>query len=205
MYRAFLVHNSQTRQMTFLEEVKQVCFDFLLFLNNRWWNCMAHILPWHWTIYDDNANGLRSARTGMWRLCETVDTALLRMRGGEDTCYITGSLLPPSLLSSSLSLSLMSVSNHSAEVGRAVLTEMPELVTALFNPRLVCFKRPHEELLPLFFQPSLGRRKSTYIQYQQIVGLPEWLVNLKEACKGWFRVTWSFCARQSEWNRIEGS
>jgi len=95
------------------------------------------------------------------------------MRGEKDTCYITGSLLPPSLLSSSISLTLMSVSSHSAEVGRAVLTEMAELVTAWFNPRLVSFKRPQEELPPLFYQPSLGRYKTTYTQYQQIGGLPE--------------------------------
>lgn len=69
--------------------------------------------------------------------------------GGGDTCYISGSLLPLAL-----SLALMSVSLHSAEVGRAVLTEMPKLVTALFNPRIVSLKRAQEELPPLLYQPS---------------------------------------------------
>jgi len=36
----------------------------------------------------------------------------------------------------------MSVSDRSAEVGRTVLTVMPELVITLSKPRLVFFKPP---------------------------------------------------------------
>lgn len=72
----------------------------------------------------------------------------------------------------------MSVSDRSAELRRAVLTEMPELVMALFDQRSVSFKRPQEGPPPTQFR-AVQNYIITVYSISTNGWVPQWL-----ACKG---------------------